>query len=538
MDVYPVRVRWTYDGRDLAPTWDEIIRDFVRLPRLYPIGGSRLRIHDDIYGTMRIDYRLWTDDGQMDILEDLADHVGTCYVAGLAACGWHHGDIFMAMLHEDADLGDGSGRAYLDSPTAFSKVSHSFTPPHEIGHALAGLVHASNDHDEADGGSWEEWPYPHGGSGTTGFDAVRQRAKPVGDLADHSNDLMSYGDQKWISPKTYLRLYDSIGPNSSSVAQDGSEHVMAAGDYWLVSGRVGPYVEVRPIYEVWAAPASATVTATGRYTLELQDASGMAVSAKSFDPRPPAQATGEAALTAALALTDTRTFREYLPKAPGGVTIALKDGTTAIFTRTLSSSAPAITVTKPTAGSNWPATGLVDVEWSASDSDGDDLIYVLLYSPDSGASWVTVGTGVNETTYRLDAAELQGTSGQQALIRVLANDGMRTTAAESGPFSVARKHPQVHVIEPLAGEIIRPGLPLLLLASASDREDGLLPIGSVTWTDSISGVLGNGATLLARDLMRGPHVVTVAAADSDGNTSWSSTSFWVGYGPYLPIVSR
>ena len=160
LHVYPVRVRWTYRENDLMPDWDEVIGSFAKTPRLYPVGLSRFRLHDDIYGTLRIDYRLWTHEGMSDLIEDLADHVGTCYVNGLAACGWHHGDIFMAMLHEDVDISPWSGMALLNSPTALSLVNNETTPPHEIGHALAGLIHASNEHSEETGGDWEEWPYP------------------------------------------------------------------------------------------------------------------------------------------------------------------------------------------------------------------------------------------------------------------------------------------------------------------------------------------------------------------------------------------
>ena len=113
---------------------------------------------------------------------------------------------------------------------------------------------------------------------------------------------------------------------------------------------------------------------------------------------------------------------------------------------------------------------------------------------------------------------------------MLANDGMRTSSASSGPFRVARKAPRVSIAEPAAGELFTPGAPIVLCANASDREDGLLPGGVVTWTDSIGGILGNGLDIVARNLARGPHVITAETRDSDGNVASQSVSIWVGYG--------
>jgi len=86
----------------------------------------------------------------------------------------------------------------------------------EIGHAL-GRPHAGCDvhppgEDAPCEPTYQQFPCPHGGVCTPGFDTHTLQAIGVGDPAgEHAHDFMSYGGGvQWISPYTYRHLYDAL----------------------------------------------------------------------------------------------------------------------------------------------------------------------------------------------------------------------------------------------------------------------------------------------------------------------------------------
>ena len=90
------------------------------------------------------------------------------------------------------------------------------TVAEEIGHAL-GRPHAGCDvHPPGEPApcepTYQQFPCPHGGICTPGFDTHALRAVVVGDPAgEHAHDFMSYGlGVQWISPHTYRHLYDVL----------------------------------------------------------------------------------------------------------------------------------------------------------------------------------------------------------------------------------------------------------------------------------------------------------------------------------------
>jgi hypothetical protein len=87
----------------------------------------------------------------------------------------------------------------------------------ELGHAL-GRPHAGcKVHVNPEGApcepTYQQFPCPHGGICTPGFDTYGLRAIDPGDPpeGEHAHDFMSYGDgAQWISPYTYRHLYDAL----------------------------------------------------------------------------------------------------------------------------------------------------------------------------------------------------------------------------------------------------------------------------------------------------------------------------------------
>jgi hypothetical protein len=98
-----------------------------------------------------------------------------------------------------------------------------------------------------------------------------------------------------------------------------------------------------------------------------------------------------------------------------------------------SANGPSVEITSPGNGDTW--SGAQTVSWSGSDSDGDDLTYAILYSPDGGASWYPLAADSAASELSLDTSDLQ--PGDNVLFRVLASDGLNTTDETVGPITVA-----------------------------------------------------------------------------------------------------
>jgi hypothetical protein len=97
--------------------------------------------------------------------------------------------------------------------------------------------------------------------------------------------------------------------------------------------------------------------------------------------------------------------------------------------------------------------------------------------------------------------------------------------------------PVVTAISYLKGASTTKGQIYTFSSSASDKEDGDLS-ESITWTSSISGTLGKGASIQAT-LPSGSHVITAKAADKNGNTGTAVKTVsvtWVNATPSVQIL--
>ena len=537
MDIYPVRIHYTDGAWDTTPPDDQAFVDMFDLARiLYPIDEDDVNVHWESDRILRVDYDMGTSDGPSDVLDDLADRY-VCYEDGFWACGWTPGhyvgifseDITMGRPSDSRPLGWG-GMARIGDCVAIVRYPKQGVAAHEVGHNM-GRYHAGNAHGEDEGGGWEEWPYEHGSIGTTGFDPVAMVALPLYDRVDtgHRNDLMSYGGNRWTSPRGWMEMWAGIDTCTTFPNPPGRSASASAtpAHYWLVTGHFSPTLDVRQVAKVSALPETVPPGAQGRYTLELRSAGGALLQSTRFDPL----------IEHMSPELSPRPFRVYLADAPGAAQIVLRDGASVLFTRAASAHAPVVTVTDPHGGATWPATGFGQIRWTASDADGDLLTYIVEYSRDGGQTWVNIATGLTEPEYDIELETLGGASGQ-AQIRVRANDGMRAGYGDSGLFTVARKPPRAVINNPDAGTIIPAGSPLWLSGGAWDREDAALPGTALAWTDSILGSLGHGAQLIMRDPPFGEHVITLSAVDSDGEVGVTSVRIFVGNRVWLPAALK
>ncbi len=346
---------------------------------------------------------------------------------------------------------------------------------------------------------------------------------------DSNYDYMSYCyngnfDDVWTSPWTYSHIYSE----TLELPTVAAATLATPQPYLVVSGVI--YTDTTASLDPsWIITSTATPFSPPvgtQYCLEAQNASGAALASQCFDLSFIDYETG--------APSSQASFNLMLPYPTGIARIIVKKGASELAVRSVSASSPVVSILSPSSGETWSPTGTYTITWTANDADGDPLIYSVLYSPD-GNNWMPVGTAITDTQLVVNATDLAG--GGNAHIRVLASDGVNTTAADSAIFTVGRKGPQAFILAPDGDGTIPLGIPLLLQGYGYDPEDGTLGDSYLQWNSNRDGNLGTGSTLLA-SLSFGQHIITLTATDSDGNTSTASINVFIGSKTYLPLISR
>jgi hypothetical protein len=185
--------------------------------------------------------------------------------------------------------------------------------------------------------------------------------------------------------------------------------------------------------------------------------------------------------------------------------------------------------------------GIVTLAWSASDDDGDTLTVDIHYSADGGASFQPLQVGVgeggapssNETSVRtatqtgsveIDTTPLAGSD--NAILRVVASDGVNTGQGDTDPFVMADKPPQPRILLPADGTQVHYGRLVNFSGEAMDVQDGSVASADLVWSTQ-QGQLGTGALLSADDLPVGINEVTLTATNSGGLSASTSVTVFV-----------
>ncbi|MFN8498689.1 MAG: cohesin domain-containing protein [Anaerolineae bacterium] len=495
----------------------------------YPVAPKDIQVTLHNPQTTPFDGNLTRPDGAMTSDRMSAFHGYLCDLVEKET-GKKHADIPINKIYfgivpppVTAWLGLGSRNCAIAKLDPASLDGDIETSAEEVGHAL-GRPHESCDHGE---GGCEPapgvFPCPHGGICTYGFNTATSHVIPPGTPAGlHAHDFMSYGgDEQWVSPYTYSHLFDALhtgalkGETPETPAAVGEEEVL-----W-VSGSVGPgagTAQISPIYQV-RGPNASRDPGSGPYGLELQDGAGQVLFARNFDPQP---VTGDPPDPS---YQPPGRFSDILPFNPSAARLVLKQGSVVLAQRARTPNRPAVTVTAPTAGQTWDASGSYRITWQANDADNDALVYLIQYSADAGATWSTLAADWTATSLDVNSATLAGSD--NALIRVLATDGFNTGIGQTGPFHVGRKRPLAWITYPRT--VLRrvpqfvEGSPVVFEGNATDWEEGPLGDTSLAWFSNRDGFLGAGHRLDATHLSPGVHTITLQARDSTPMTSTVAT---------------
>lgn len=163
---------------------------------------------------------------------------------------------------------------------------------------------------------------------------------------------------------------------------------------------------------------------------------------------------------------------------------------------------------------------------------------MVLYSSDDRVMWCVLATGMTHNSFTVDSSTLEGPSGAATgYFRVVANDGVLTGFADSGPFSVAGKAPVAWITSPITNSTYAYGQIVALEGSGVDLEDGSPDDAGLTWSFDRDCLLGTGRLLHPSLLSVGTHTITLKATDSDGSTSTATTVVNVVPGDYDASVT-
>ncbi len=356
---------------------------------------------------------------------------------------------------------------------------------------------------------------------------------PVGDA--NLGDLMSYADIRWTSAWTWNVIKDEIDPWNAASAAAAAETVLVVTGYAIpATGEIGldrvqvtdpAWLPANKLAEIMASAQVAPPDATG-WTLRVLGAGDALLATHTVTP---GTLSG-----------DTQNFTFFgaaVPWPAGAQAVQLAVDGAVKATQRASSHAPTVHITSPNGGET--LTGEFTLAWEASDADGDPLTYLVQYSPDNGASWEALATEYHLANITVDAASLVGTAGGQALLRVVASDGLLAASdtVDAG-FTVNKHAPEVRIATE-DDKVFPVGQPVELEGEAFDLEDGYLKGAALRWGLEPLGQMGIGETLDLWQMPSGAYRVTLTATDSDGQSASASITIRVGsQAVYLPLILR
>ena len=340
-------------------------------------------------------------------LDEYAQLTGRDAVVGVVPDGW---------LRSVADGAIGISAAGLRSMLVERSASTS-TLAHEFAHTR-GIFHPEDA--VAAGGVWVA------------------RRQPV-----RGQDLMNpvVVPTPWVGKATWEQLMTDLGgPSATPQPPDFS----ATGVTWI-RGAVWPNPDGGFDYQPgrWASPNDASYPDDkGFDELELERLRAVQVDT---DTVPATTTFVKIALTEVDGLfgagADPTTagpfgqvFAQRLVLMPGVDRIDMVLDGEVVESRLVTPNAPSVTVTSPVAGTVVGSNEQVDAVWEASDPDGDSLTYAVLISPDGGATWRPVATGVTTTSLSFPSPE--DIDSENVVVRVVASDGVRSGYGDSAVFTV------------------------------------------------------------------------------------------------------
>ena len=375
-------------------------------------------------------------------------------------------------------------------------------------------------------------PFLSSGGTHWGFDPITRSVIPP----DSNGDLMAYANPVWISDYTWTALFDRV-PGFRRPGQSASLSPAAAvpdnTPVLLVQGVVNPAnntTELWPFYQLPIDTFDRAMVETSlrrgsepdpnhSYKLRLLDGAGGTL----------VEATVLLQKTGDTAPGDPLGFLQFVSFPSGTRRIQFISGNSVHAERFISPTSPVLRLAPPMLNA---ASETFELSWSASDPDGDPLLFTVLYSPGDEGSWRPLKAAYPHVSLRVSTTDLPGSS--QARIRVIASDGVNATVATSLPFAIALHAPEISISGVRESQTLPFGSMVTLQGLALDAEEGSLAANRLHWQltgPTIKTATGSALTLA--EALPGSYTATLTATDSDGQTGNAVRHFTIS-SPIVP----
>jgi hypothetical protein len=351
-------------------------------------------------------------------------------------------------------------------------------------------------------------------------------------------ELMSYCGRRdrWISSFTYEHVRQYIDSTFSAARRlktvdervpekTGSRHLQIPTEYCMYRGTIDLVMGTASFFPtlrfMTASPIPDGLTSpTGTFKFQTRDLTSTVITEILFAPALTiSEENGDQiALFLLIAACDT-----------GVATLKLIDDVgTELTSLSVSSSPPTVTVVYPNGGESLGGDTVV-IKWTASDSDGGPLTFVVDFSTDNGTTWTTLAVDYPHTSVEVKLSDLAQSN--SALIRVKTSDGYNTAEDISdATFTTPNNAPLVQITNRhIDGSTFVGVQQVTLEAFTFDQEDGELDDPRILWASDIDGDLGLGSelTVAAFELSETTHIITVTGTDSNNVSTSDSVTITI-----------
>ncbi len=233
-------------------------------------------------------------------------------------------------------------------------------------------------------------------------------------------------ERLWIEWLNYSKLRTKLTTSSQAFLQ-----TTLADPLLLATGIITPAtgdVELDPWYQLepgnWEAPPA------GLYRLVFLDGAGQEIVGytRAFSGSTMLQPAGRNGWDLPPDAPAPFALKVPYPAATARIQIRRNSDDALLAERALSATPPTVTITPPVS-ITW--TGPQPIAWQ---SDPGDRHYIVQVSTDNGATWEAQAIHFPGTVYTLETASILNTT--QALVRVIATDGLNTASDVAGPFTI------------------------------------------------------------------------------------------------------
>ncbi len=522
-------------GNDIYPKQIHRTKLVDWLKRAYPLSDITVIHRTEYYGTKPSDLPNCDQVNSLLWSKKLADIANKSVIAGAHYYGMvDDAGGFMRGCSDMPDyLAAGAPAASLPSVASGPTGDHTtqtwlgwdtdgsyadFYGGHELAHSYV-RYHA--EFCGAQGGI--SFPYPGGriSPSLTGSTAIYGFDIYTEDIYTPDwTDIMTYCDNEWISDFTYEGLMTYFKTKAVLNALEG---INAPMDRLSVVGTIDPATQEVDLTPLFVIPNVEDIkpAVPGEYAIVLRNAGGAELARYPFTPDEMESGPGPADAPEINLLR----ISELVPYINGTSRVDIEKSGALLSSITAGAATPTINVTAPNGGETLSGDP-IHVSWTASDPDGDALVFNVQYSADGGQSWETVAQFLSEKEVSIDAANIAGSD--QARFRVSVSDGVHTAYDDSNNnFTVPNRIPTAAIVEPENGATYVISQTVGLRANAYDVDTGTMAADQLQWSSNKDGLLGTGQQLRLIGLSLGSHTITFRADDGIGGVAEESVQITV-----------